>query len=255
MLKREFPILEYDDDRNAFIRPEKMIKPINISQNAVICFFSDAIGKAIKKYSHRIVTYLNSEGITLPVYELEYKDNKVTLVQAVPGAPWAAGHIEELTACGCKKYIACGGCGVLQKDIAVGHLIIPVTAVRDEGTSYHYIEPSREIDMDEHAVNTIESILKENNVPYIKSKTWTTDAFFRETPGKIELRKDEGCVAVEMETSAFIAAARYNNVSFGQILYAGDSLAGDEWDHRGWISRNDIREFVLELALDSCLAL
>jgi nucleoside phosphorylase len=69
------------------------------------------------------------------------------------------------------------------------------------------------------------------------------------------LRKSEGCVAVEMETSAFIAAARYNNVMFGQILYAGDSLAGDEWDNRGWLARNDIRNFVLGLALDSCLRL
>ena len=255
MIKNDFPILEFDEDRNAFIRPEKLIKPTDISQNAVICFFSDAIESALTKYKHRIVGRLKSEGIILPLYELDYKDNKIALVQAIPGAPWAAGHIEELTAYGCRKYIACGGCGVLQKDIAVGHLIIPATAVRDEGTSYHYIAPSREIHMDEHAIKAIEGILQKNNVPYIKSKTWTTDAFFRETPGKVELRKSEGCVAVEMEASAFIATARYNDVVFGQILYAGDSLAGDEWDHRGWVSRNEIREYVLELAFDSCLAL
>ena len=256
MLKKEFPILEFDQDRTAFIRPERLLQPISgISERAVLCFFADAIEKILKEYPYEIVTHLRGEGIRLPVYQLEYNSERIVLAQAFVGAPLAAAQIEELTAYGCKKYIACGGCGVLQKDIAVGNLIIPISAVRDEGTSYHYVPPSREIVMDENAVRAIEDTINENKVPYIKAKTWTTDGIFRETPAKVELRKQEGCVAVEMEASAFMAAARYNHVDFGQILYAGDSLAGDEWDDRGWTKRDDIREFVLQLALDSCLKL
>ena len=254
-IKREFPILEYDPDPDAFIRPERQVKPIDISERAVMCFFADAIDKVIKEHPHKIVTQLRAESMTIPVYEVEYKGERVVLVQAFVGAPMAAGHIEELTAYGCRKYIACGGCGVLREDLAVGHLIIPVAAVRDEGTSYHYAPPSREIAMSSHAIQTIESTLIKHNAPYIKAKTWTTDAFFRETNAKIKLRKEEGCVTVEMEASAFIAVAKYNNVEFGQILYAGDSLAGDTWDNRDWINRTDIREAVLKLALDACLEL
>ena len=255
MLQQEYPILEYDQDRNAFIRAEKVLKPLDISKRAVICFFADAIEKVLAAHPHREAAQLRGEGIRLPVYELDYNGEKVVLVQAMVGAPWAAAHIEELTAYGCRKYIACGGCGVLQKDIAVGHLIIPTSAVRDEGTSYHYAPPSREIAMDENAVKAIEEALTRNSAPYIKAKTWTTDAIFRETPAKVELRKQEGCVAVEMETSAFIAAARFNHVDFGQILYAGDSLAGEEWDNREWNKRDDIRELVLKLAIEACIGL
>jgi uridine phosphorylase len=255
MLNSEYPILEFDPDRNAFIRPERLIKPLDISQRAVFCFFSDAIEKVLAEYSYEVVTHLKWEGLTLPVYELNYNNEKIILVQAIVGAPLAAGQIDEMTAYGCRKYMACGGCGVLQKDIAVGHLIIPVSAVRDEGTSYHYAPPSREMAMSKHAVETIENILSQRNVPYIKGKTWTTDAFFRETPAKIARRKEEGCIAVDMEASAFIAAAQYNDVEFGQIFYAGDSLGGDEWDKREWHSRADIRESVLKLALDICLKL
>jgi len=256
MLQKEFPILEFDTDKNAFIRPKMFCKVIEgISERAVICFFADAIEKMLTACPHKVITQLRGEGLILPVYQIEYKSEQVVLVQAVVGAPWAAAHIEELTAYGCKKYIACGGCGIMQKDLAVGHLIIPVSAVRDEGTSYHYAPPSREIAMDDNAVQAIEAALAENSAPYIKAKTWTTDAIFRETSAKIALRKEEGCVAVEMETSAFIAAARYNNVVFGQILYAGDSLADNEWDSRSWHKREDIREFVLKLALDACLKL
>ena len=255
MINKEFPILEFDSDRNAMIRPERFIKPIAISEKCVISFFADANGVLIGRHQHTVVAYLESESMKLPIYQLDYQGEKIALVQAVVGAPNAAAQIEELTALGYRKFIACGGCGVLQKDIAVGHLIIPTAAVRDEGTSYHYLPPTREVSANDRVIAVIESTLTEQQVPFIKAKTWTTDAFYRETPSKIELRKSEGCVTVEMEAAAFMAAAEYNNVDFGQILYAGDSLVGEEWDKRGWVDRTEIREFVLQLALAACIKL
>ncbi len=253
MIKKEFPILEFDEDRNAFIRPDVLINPVDIAPECVLCFFPEAIEKIIDEYPHRVAADFTAESLKLPVYELEYRNKKIVLIQAGVGAPVAAAQIEELTALGCKKFIACGSCGVLDKDIAAGHLIIPTSAVRDEGTSYHYIAPSREIAADKHMVQMIEKTFIQKNVPYIKAKTWTTDAVYRETPGRIALRKSEGCVAVEMEASAYMAVAEYNNVGFGQILYAGDNLGGDVWDSRGFSRLTDIREFVLRLALDVCL--
>lgn len=255
MITKEFPILEFDEDKNAFIKPSHILKPTDISERCVLCFFGEAIEKLLEKCPHRIVDYFKAETLKFPIYEIEYKNQKIVLLQAYVSAPGAAAQIEELTSLGCRKYIACGGCGVLQKDIAVGHLIIPTAAVRDEGTSYHYIAPAREIAANERVVKVIENTLNEQNIPCIKAKTWTTDAFFRETPAKIELRKKEGCVTVEMEASAFMAVSQYNDVAFGQILYAGDSLAGDKWDRRDWYNKTDIRELVLRLALDVCLKL
>jgi len=253
MLTHEYPILEFDPDRDAFIRPERQIQPIDIAEGAVICFFADAIEKFLTAYPHKVVANMRAESITWPIYEVDYKGQRVALVQAMVGAPLAAGHIEEMTAYGCRKFMACGGCGVLQSDIAVGHLIIPTAAVRDEGTSYHYLPPSREVEMDASAITAIEQTLTAHQIPYIKGKTWTTDAFFRETPAKIKRRKEEGCIAVDMEASAFMAVARYNNVQFGQIFYAGDTLGGEVWDNRDWRDRTDIREQVLRLAVEACL--
>jgi len=252
---KEFPILEFDSDKNPFIKPSGNIAPIDIAERCVLCFFSEAIENILNKHPHKIAAYFKAESLKLPMYELEYKGGKIALIQAGVGAPIAAGQIEELCALGCRKFIACGSCGVLREDIAVGHLIIPSAAVRDEGTSYHYIEPSREVEADAHIVREIESALAKRNVPYITAKTWTTDALYRETQAKIKQRKAEGCVTVEMECSAYIAAARYNNVEFGQILYAGDNLGGSEWDSRGYSRRTDIRGMVLGLALDVCMGI
>jgi len=253
MFRKEFPILEFDDDKDAFIRPSKIIQPIDdIPEKCVLCFFNDAIENILSEYTHKIITYFKSESGNYPLYELDYKGGKIALIQACVGAPLAAGQIEEISAVGCKKFIACGMCGVLQKELAVGHLIIPTSAVRDEGTSYHYVKPSREISANGRIVKVIEDFLLENKIPYIKAKTWTTDAFYRETSAKIAQRKSEGCVTVEMETSAYIAASQFNNVEFGQILGSGDSLAGEEWDNRNWYKRTGIREFMLRLTLDIC---
>ena len=251
--KNEYPILEFDDDKSAFIQPSNCIQKIDIAERCVLCFFSEAIKKLLAANPHKTVAHLRSEGFDYPVYELAYHGEKAALIQAAVGAPLAAGQIEELTALGCRKYIACGGCGVLRKDIAVGHLIIPTAAVRDEGTSYHYVKPSREIMVNECAVQAIEDTMIKQKIPYIKAKTWTTDALYRETPERIKRRKSEGCVAVEMEAAAYIAVSQYNNVKFGQILYAGDNLGGDEWDSRGWNDRTEIRDLVLRLALDACM--
>jgi len=121
MLQKEFPILEFDTDINAFIRPSNLIQPIkNIPEKCVLCFFSEAIEKILMEYEHEIIFNFKSEGINYPLYELEYKGEKITLIQAAVGAPMAAGQIEELSALGCKKFIACGMCGVLQKELVLG---------------------------------------------------------------------------------------------------------------------------------------
>ena len=141
------------------------------------------------------------------------------------GAPLAAGMLEEIIALGCRDFIACGGAGVLRSEIAVGHVVIPTSAVRDEGTSYHYLPPSREVAPHPAAVAAIESVLRAHGVAYVTGKTWTTDAIFRETPAKVARRRDEGCLTVEMEAAAFFAVAQFRRVRLAQMLYGGDDSA------------------------------
>ncbi|MCL2462090.1 MAG: nucleoside phosphorylase [Defluviitaleaceae bacterium] len=254
--KSDFPILEFDDDKSAMIRPENFNKPADTSaERCVLCFFDKAIEKILAEFPHKIIAWFGYEGVKLPVYEIEYKGSHIALVQASVGAPLAAGQVEEMCGYGFRKLIVCGSCGVLQKDIQAGHVIIPTSAVRDEGTSYHYAAPSREIEADPRAVEAIEKTLKSGNIPYIKAKTWTTDALYRETTAKIQRRREEGCVAVEMEASAYMAAARFNGAVLGQILYAGDNLDAEEWDARGLFDRADVRESLLRVVMDACLSL
>lgn len=160
-----------------------------------------------------------------------------------------------MIALGCRKFIACGGAGVLDREIAVGHLVVPTSAIRDEGTSYHYLPPSREVSASPEGVAAIEAALKADGIDYITGKTWTTDAIYRETPEKVKLRKAEGCVTVEMEAATFFAVAQFRGVTFAQILYGGDNLDSDQWDSRHWDKHTSIREKLFWLAAEACLKL
>jgi uridine phosphorylase len=86
-------------------------------------------------------------------------------------------------------------------------------------------------------------------------KSWTTDGFYRETPARMARRRAEGCLAVEMESAAFFAVAQMRGVTFGQILYGGDDLTGEQWDDREWDRQTSTREKLLWLAAEACLAL
>ncbi len=104
-------------------------------------------------------------------------------------------------------------------------------------------------------VATIERTLQAHKAPYILGKTWTTDAFFRETPAKVQMRQAEGCLAVEMEAAAFFAVAQFRGVTCAQMLYGGDDVSGIEWDHRDWFARTSVREQLFWLAAEACLTL
>jgi len=82
----------------------------------------------------------------------------------------------------------------------------------------------------------------------VTARTWTTDAVFRETRTRVDRRVAEGCVVVDMEASALIAVARHRGVRLAHLLFAGDSLAGQEWEHRGWTRAADIRAGLFEIA-------
>jgi uridine phosphorylase len=223
-----------------------------VPERAVLCFFQDVINKVIKDHQVNIAYTFKSELGENPLYKFDFQGISIAFFHPGVGAPLAAGFLEEAIAIGCRKFIACGGSGVLDHSIGVGHLILPTSAVRDEGTSYHYLPPGREVQPDLEAVNAIKTALNNHQVPFLAAKTWTTDAFYRETQAKVQKRKSEGCLAVEMEAAAFFAVAKFRGVQMAQILYGGDDVSSPEWDHRGWQDRLSIREQVFWLAIEAC---
>jgi uridine phosphorylase len=250
-----FPLLEFDPAREAFIEPSRLIKPRDVPEHCVIPFFREVIEQVVVEHQAPVAVDSHWEDGPHPIYEITYHDRRLAFFHPGVGGALSAGLLEEAIAYGCRKFIVCGGCGVLKKDIAVGHLIVVSGAVRDEGVSYHYLPPDREVQAHAAGVAALTATLGRSSVPYRVGKTWTTDAPYRETPAKIAARRSEGCLTVEMEAASLLAVAQFRGVILGQVLYGGDDLSGGEWDNRGWQSRREVRQKLFWLAAEACLEL
>jgi uridine phosphorylase len=251
----DIPLLEFDPDPMAMIDPAASHPALDgAPEHAVFCFFQDAITELVQRHPGQVVHTFRSENGPCPVYLLDCPAGHVLLSHPGVGAPMSAASMDACIALGARKFIACGGAGVLSRR-AIGHVIVPSRALRDEGTSYHYQPASRWIEPDPRAKAALLDVLSEKQLPHEAGAIWTTDAYFRETRNKVARRKAENCLAVDMECAAFCAVARFRGVQFAQALYAGDSLAEEQWDARGWTRRTEIRGNLLELAIEACLRL
>ena len=222
IVKDKFPILEYDTSIKAIIEPNRSGKN-NFPENCIMTFFMDILNEFLEKSNAVKIGEYKSEMKKFPVWKVRYKDTEICAIQAVVASGSIAMMTDFLIGGGVKKLIVCGACGVLA-NIPSGDVILPISALRDEGASYHYLPPKREVILNEIPIKAIKTILEKNKVNYFECKTWTTDGFYRETEDMVKYRKEEGCSVVEMECATVAAISEFRKILFGQLLYSGDMI-------------------------------
>lgn len=250
LIKNEIPILEYDTEEQAVLMPGERWN-YEFTENVVMLFMEPEIDDYVASHDCEVVGEFVSVTKNFIVYKTVHKGEEITFCQAPLGGAGAVQIMEQLIKGGAKKIIAAGCCGSLVEDTE-GDYFIPTAALRQEGTSYHYLPPAREVLLDEEAILAIDKALIKNKMPYRKCKTWTTDGFYRETKEMIRYRKEEGYSVVEMECASMAACAKMRKVVFGQLLFTADSLADTEnHDGRNW--GNDHFAYAMMLAFDAAL--
>lgn len=241
-------LFEFDNEKISTRMPE--IKHIKLPKIAVMCFFKEIVKSYSNKENTKLIMESYHDIIPWKFYQIIHNNTEIAFCYAPMGAPLSVNIMEDLFINGVEFIIACGGCGVLEK-IPVGKILIPTSALRDEGTSFHYIKPSKEIHLNKNSIKLVEDILNNLNIPFTECKSWTTDASKRETPKKIELRKKQGCNVVEMECSALAACAKFRNKQFIELLYSGDILANtSKYDSRNWQFKINAREKLFNISLE-----
>lgn len=231
MQNADFPLLEYDPNPRAVLEPAHDAPGLRLPESLAFPFVGDCVGEYARARDLPVLDEFVTITKRIPVYKVS---EGLCLCEAPMGAPMAAACLDRLIACGVKRVVAAGSCGALI-DLPENAIILPRRALRDEGTSYHYLPAERWIELDEGMRERIERVLRRKGIPFVESDTWTTDAIFRETAGKIARRREEGCGVVEMECAALAAVARFRGATFGQFLYTADTLADAEaYDERDW---------------------
>ena len=224
---------EFDETLTSTFDPYEVENVIEgFPKVGVSCFSKKLFDQLVERF-HGEQIGLNSNGNgKLPIYKINYEGTELALFMSRVGAPSCIVQYEELFAMGLEKAVVFGTCGVLDKNIEDLAIIIPNMAIRDEGTSYHYMKASRDIVVNPKYKDEFTKLLEKHNYSYVIGKTWTTDAPYRETRKKVEDRKKAGCICVEMECSALAAVAKFRKKEVFQFFYAADNLDSAKWDKR-----------------------
>jgi uridine phosphorylase len=248
------PILEFDPDPDAVVEPDRVIEVgPHRAERAVLCFFIQVIERLRDEGAPVLFELKAAHGIH-PVYGFDVDGERIAVFHPGVGAALAGGFFEDSMAHGCRRFMAVGTAGGLVPSLTVGHVIVPTFAIRDEGTSYHYLPPSRSVEPTADAADALIRTLERHEVPFVTGGTWSTDGFYRETKGKVERRVGEGCLTVEMETAALFAIARFRGVQIAQLLTTSDDLSREEWSGMA-APDHDVRWSLFLLAAEAVRAL
>ena len=196
-----------------------------LPQSVIIGYQRIVIDAVRKRYRHTKIA-----GFSGDFYVLKTRGQPIGVVQPVgPGAPLVVAVLEELIACGVKRFVSIGLAGGLQADRHYGDVVIADRALRDEGTSYHYLPPARSVAADPALVQHIDQTLSAQRIAHSVGATWTTDAPYRETRREVEVHRAEGVQTVEMEAAALFAVGQRLQVPTTAVLIIGDRLIDQGW--------------------------
>lgn len=229
---------------NAFDNSEVLFGPKNfygeqkhLCDKCIIVFSEQIFAYMLETYTYEEAGIIRCcNGIT-KVYVFEIDGMKIAGYLSHIGSAMASGDVIDVNwLTGANKFIMFGSAGSLDSDATDGKFVVPTESYREEGLSYNYAEPSDYIEIRNSMV--VKKIFDELKLPNVSGKVWTTDAIYRETKAKLEARKSEGCIAVEMELAGVQAVCDYYGWNLYDFLVTGDVLDKAVYDISGLANAN-----------------
>ena len=161
-----------------------------------------------------------------------YQDGglKLGIVGCAVGSSFAVLVAEELFASGCRLLFSVTSSGQLKALRSPPYFVLIERALRDEGTSYHYLPPTTYSEAPEALIKALDGAFDDLETPVLRGATWTTDAPFRETEAAIASMRRRGLLAVEMEAAALYAFAKARArrvVCFAHVTNQMGRIEGD----------------------------
>lgn len=249
----KLPLFEFDSNPQAVLQPNHEHLNLKLPAKFIYGFVgSSSLSKFLSAFPHRKLGEFICISKTTPIYAFTYQGQEIGICEASLGAPAATQIMDWLIAYGAQTIIATGSCGALV-DLPENTLLIPERALRDEGTSYHYLPAQTTVTLNRKLTELLAQVSTAHGYQAQVCQTWTTDGFYRETRTKVKHRIAAGYQVVEMECAALAACAAFRHVDFAQLLFTADSLYSSTHDARGW--GKDSHQVVLKICLHTLMTL
>lgn len=246
---------EFNANDTPIVTPGMVCPPVDgMPRVAVSCFSAVTFGRMLALFPDAVqIAELKCASQCFPLYKVRYQEVELALYLSGVGAPQCVGEQEEVYAMGVETLVLFGTCGVLDAAIGDCAVILPTSAMRDEGTSYHYAPPSDEIAVNTRYAPLFRALMADLKLPCVEGKCWTTDSMYRETREKTARRKAAGCICADMECASVAAVAQFRQREVLQFFYAADNLDAAEWEMRSLSNhdRLDEKDRVALIALEA----
>jgi purine-nucleoside phosphorylase len=225
----------FSKDSSSIVNPKEMVTAFTHSKG------ESTLELSLEKMAILTFTSPDLQGMIqsgLPAKPVEAWRNRIPrifrgegwiAVRSPYGAPGTVMLLEELVAFGVRRVLLMGYCGALRKEIHIGDIILPLDAIREEGTSHHYLPKGRRICPDPSVQNQLSGWMKSAGLSFHQGTVWTTDAPYRETPEKVRRYCSEGVLGVEMEMAAAFAFGKARGISVGSVLIVSDEVREGGW--------------------------
>jgi uridine phosphorylase len=250
------PLLNHTIDEDAVFLPRNLLERAaamygkergSIPQSCILDFDGELVPVAKERFGATPCAAWACFHTTL--LRIEQNGKEIGLIGGTVGAPFAVLVAEQLIASGCRHIVGYSSAGAIAPDLSLPCLVVPDRALRDEGTSYHYVAPAAWACARGRLPDLLLHHAASTGLPVHRGPTWTTDAPYRETPSEIERHRAAGVLSVEMEAAALMALAETAGVEFASLLHVTNTLATGEQDfHKG---PEDIHERILLCCFDT----
>jgi uridine phosphorylase len=164
------------------------------------------------------------------LYEFSDGGERLGIIGCAVGASFAVLLADELFVSGCRLLVSMTSAGQILAQGATPYFVVIDRALRDEGTSYHYLPPSEFAEADRDLVEAAMQALQDADQTIYRGAAWTTDAPFRETAAAIERARSRGILAVEMEAAALYAFATARQKPVLCLAHVTNQMAVDGGD-------------------------
>ena len=203
------------------------VDALGLPQRLVLTYLKSTFQCAKKLVKGTLIEWIY--GQRMPFCIGKYKNVEVGVGQFWIGAPAATAILEEAIECGTEKIFEVGLSGGIQPYLKPSDLVVVTEAIRDEGTSFHYLPPAIKVQSDPSLRDKLTEYLGRKEILHYVGPVWSTDAPYRETLGKVRRFRERGALCVDMETSAIFSLAKYRHVKAASAQVISDVLTESNW--------------------------
>ncbi len=233
---RRLPLLNHPLHAPTVFRPEELVQAVrdqrqpvandNIPEICVMDFDGDLTDALVN--AHEVLACEAWPCFHTSMWSLTIDDQRFGIIARTIGGPYTVLVAEQLAACGVRMIVGLTSAGRIGLRLPIPGVVIVERAIRDEGTSYHYLPAGESVAAPAGVADALEAEVSAIGLPVERGLVWTTDAPYRETAEQIDRYERMGALAVEMQAASLFAFAMARRVAVGMVAHVTNAP-----DHEG----------------------